>query len=153
MSLNHRQVAERWTDAAGDPRDSARGFNVYFVGPTIYSYGPHFPIASFVQGSTGERKVLFTSRSYSNSTGKHKRHVRNALISGGYRNLVMVENPSSRDWRALAEECAAKAAALRASAKRRRLDWRRENDLRQASEQHEATKLFARWQREVERSR
>lgn len=52
--------------------------NFYFNGPTIYSYGSHFPIARFVERK-GKRAVLFTTRTYSNSTSKHLNHARRAL--------------------------------------------------------------------------
>ena len=46
-------------------------------GPTIYSYGRHFPIARF----DGANVVLFTSRDCSVSTRRHKRYVEQAIPS------------------------------------------------------------------------
>ncbi len=52
--------------------------NFYFDGDTIYSYGSHFPIARLV--SRGKRRaVLFTTRTYSNTTAKHLSFVRRAI--------------------------------------------------------------------------
>lgn len=45
---------------------------------TIYSYGHHFPIASLYHVK-GRPIVLFTTRDYSTSTGKHKSEVRRAI--------------------------------------------------------------------------
>ncbi len=32
--------------------------NCYFEGPTVYSYGAHFPMATFVTNAKGQRAVL-----------------------------------------------------------------------------------------------
>lgn len=46
----------------------------YFEGPTIYSYGSHFPIAT-IDG----QNVFFTKRTYSNSTAKQVAKARQAV--------------------------------------------------------------------------
>jgi len=62
-------VAHLW---AHQSQDSARnGGNLYFDGDTIYSYGPHFPIARHVTTKRG-KAVLFTTRDYSATTAGHK---------------------------------------------------------------------------------
>jgi hypothetical protein len=71
-------VAHVWAQQSQQEGRSANG-NFYFDGPTIYSYGSHFPIASFVNDVRGERVVLFTTESYSNTTAGHKSDVRQAL--------------------------------------------------------------------------
>lgn len=48
--------------------------NFYFHQEMIFSYGSHFCIARHIDNNT----LLFTERSYSNSTAKHIAHVRNA---------------------------------------------------------------------------
>jgi hypothetical protein len=48
---------------------------VYFDGPTIYSYGSHYPMASFVRPDI----VLMNSASSTPTTGGHMRAVRSAL--------------------------------------------------------------------------
>ncbi len=55
----------------GEGRNSNKTF--FFKGPTIYSYGYHFPIATFHNGT-----VLFTVRGYSSTTGKHIGKTRSA---------------------------------------------------------------------------
>lgn len=57
-------------------RNSSGSF--YFDGKAIYSYGRHFPIAKIVTNEQGLECMLFTYRSYSNSTSKQISIVRNA---------------------------------------------------------------------------
>lgn len=84
MSKTHDEVAHAW---ANQTHESMRGCNVYFEGGTIYSYGPHFPIARIVTvpnphatGATSQgQAVLFTTEDYSVSTSKHKSIVRRAI--------------------------------------------------------------------------
>ena len=59
----------------------------YFQGDTIFSYGAHFPIAKIVDGT-----VLFTNRSYSNSTAKQISHVRDAIHNHSNLDVISVEN-------------------------------------------------------------
>lgn len=76
--MNNNQVAHAW---AAQNREHGKGSNFYFDGPTIYSYGGHFPIATFTDRHTasGFRVVLFTTRGYSNTTARHCAMARNAL--------------------------------------------------------------------------
>lgn len=69
---------------AAQSQDSGRTSNgsFYFDGPTIYSYGRHFPIATI----DGEN-VFFTLRSYSNTTGKHIGKTRAAV---SHKNFIFV---------------------------------------------------------------
>ena len=57
-------------------RNSNRSF--YFEGKTIYSYGGHFPIAKIVANESGDDCMLFTYRTYSNTTAKQINIVRSA---------------------------------------------------------------------------
>ena len=50
----------------------------YFDNKTIYSYGSHFPIAKIVTNEQGVKAMLFTFRTYSNTTGKQVSIVRSA---------------------------------------------------------------------------
>lgn len=61
-------------------KETGKGSNMFIEGKTIYSYGGHFPIASWYDDNT----VLFTSNDYSMSTSKHKYHVYRALIGNNY---------------------------------------------------------------------
>jgi hypothetical protein len=73
--FDNRQLAHVWAQQ-NQPHGS--GSNFFFDGPSIYSYGRHFEIARFVTRK-GQRCVLFTTRSYSNSTSKHLAFARYAL--------------------------------------------------------------------------
>ncbi|MBZ5721189.1 MAG: hypothetical protein LAO03_12490 [Acidobacteriia bacterium] len=71
--------------------------NLYFTGDTIFSYGEHFPIARHVTGGTKRKPlagVLFTSRSYSSTTAKHKGKVRQSIPS----NVMAFEVPNVNVW-------------------------------------------------------
>ena len=52
---------------------------MFFAGPTIYSYGSHFPMASFHDAPNGEQLILLTTRGYSVTTAKHLSYVRQAI--------------------------------------------------------------------------
>lgn len=78
---SHDQIAHRWAQRP-DPATragSARGHAMFFNDDTIYSYGPHFPIAKWVDPPKGPAVVLFTSESYSVTTAKHKSIVHRAI--------------------------------------------------------------------------
>lgn len=61
--------------------------NFYFHQDMIFSYGSHFCIARHLDNNT----LLFTERSYSNSTAKHIAHVRNAA---NHLNKVFCYDPT-----------------------------------------------------------
>lgn len=61
--------------------------NFYFHGNMIFSYGSHFCIARFVDNET----LLFTERSYSNTTAKHINQVWNAI---SHKNKIFCYNPT-----------------------------------------------------------
>ena len=65
-------VAHLWAHQSQDSARTAGQGNFYFRGDTIYSYGPHFPIARHVRNKRGQVAILFTTRSYSPSTARHK---------------------------------------------------------------------------------
>lgn len=58
---------------AHQTQDHARnsGDTFYFLGNELFSYGSHFCIAKHVENKKGEKALLFTTRSYSNTTYKH----------------------------------------------------------------------------------
>lgn len=74
---SHDNLAHVWAQQTY-PIGYASDCRMFFDGPTIYSYGTHFAIARFVERK-GHKAVLFTTRSYSSSTGKHKSIARRAL--------------------------------------------------------------------------
>jgi hypothetical protein len=71
--FNTNEVAHIWANQKQDAGRNANN-NLYFKHQTIYSYGSHFPIAT-IDGD----KVLFTLRTYSNTTAKHISKVRQAV--------------------------------------------------------------------------
>lgn len=56
---------------ANQSQNSGRSSSMFFEGSTIYSYGYHFPIARIMTNEQGQEALLFTTRGYSNTTGKH----------------------------------------------------------------------------------
>lgn len=93
-------VAHLWANKVQEEaRNSAN--NLYFYGNEIYSYGSHFCIAKHVEGGV----ILFTERSYSNSTSKHISIVRNAC---SHKERVYCHNPKgshSENFGAWKNEC------------------------------------------------
>lgn len=90
MSKSHAQLAHEW---AAQSKASGKGFNVFYEGATIYSYGHHFAIARHTTDANGNACVLMTTRGYSVSTEKHKGHVWRALAYGnGARKVYTVQN-------------------------------------------------------------
>ena len=73
---SHNEAAHIW---ASQSQHEGRAGNIEFEGQTIYSYGRHFPVARFAPEYGNI--VLFTSRGYSSSTGKHKGIIRAAIPS------------------------------------------------------------------------
>ena len=70
-----RQCVHVW---AQQSQDEGRGGNVYFSGPTIYSYGEHFPMGHFVEHGN-KRAVIVTSRTYDNTASGHVSAVKRAI--------------------------------------------------------------------------
>ena len=84
---SHNEAAHIW---ASQSQNEGRAGNIEFEGQTIYSYGRHFPVARFAP-EFGDI-VLFTSRGYSSSTGKHKGIIR-AAIPDSYQ-VIYCDDPS-----------------------------------------------------------
>jgi hypothetical protein len=74
------EVPHLWAHQSQQRARNQQG-NLYFDGPTIYSYGSHFPIATHVSKGR-KRAILFTTRGYSNTTAKHLFAVRRAIPEG-----------------------------------------------------------------------
>jgi hypothetical protein len=84
-------TAHAWAQQSQrEGREAARILRIFFEGPTIYSYGRHFPIATFHQKKGAARVVLFTTRTYSNTTSAHIQAARGA-ISG--ETIIYCRNP------------------------------------------------------------
>ena len=89
MAHTHDMVAHMWANQSGR-NNVAKGFNMYYYGDTIYSYGTHFPIARHVDGV-----ILFTTNSYGISTSKHCTITRRAI--GNFRVFNVANVCASTD--------------------------------------------------------
>jgi len=69
--FQNSELAHVW---ASQQQSHGKANSFYFDGATIYSYGRHFPIATIVG-----QDVLFTMRTYSNTTAKHVGMARRAI--------------------------------------------------------------------------
>lgn len=81
--MNNKTVARLFATKA-QPR--AKSLNMYFEGDTIYSHGPHFPIARHFKD-----RVFFNNEKYSQTTTRHQRLVRIACREAG---LFVLNSPS-----------------------------------------------------------
>lgn len=88
-----QQVAHIWAQQTKEK--SNPNANIYFENETIYSYGRHFPIATFKKNKHGKTAVIFTTDGYSVSTSRHIRYVENALPSGLPIFRVSLKNQST----------------------------------------------------------
>jgi hypothetical protein len=79
---------------AQQSQDSGRNANgsFYFRGKTLFSYGGHFPICKFVTNDRGDNALLFTERTYSNTTAKQIILTQNAT---NQYNKVYCNNPEN----------------------------------------------------------
>jgi hypothetical protein len=83
-------IAHEWAHDSDGKRIGAAA-NVLYANSCIYSYGSHFMIARHVRNDDGERAVLFTERTYSQTTAKHISAVENAV---SHLNLIFVPDPA-----------------------------------------------------------
>ncbi len=125
-------VCHVWAQRTQDEgKNSSR--NVYFNGDTIYSYGDHFPMSTFIDN----RYVLINHDSYSVTTAKHQGYVYSAIPSEYTRFYVSTEaikiyvNEFYRDDRVkyfikqIIDDCdSAVNSYLRSSVKRRKQSLR-----------------------------
>lgn len=65
---NPEQTIHVW---AQQSQSEGRSANVFFEGATVYSYGYHYPLASFVTNKKGEKAVVINDAGYSVTTSKH----------------------------------------------------------------------------------
>jgi hypothetical protein len=86
-------VARVWLRQSQDYGQERSGGRFYFQGDTIYSYGTHFPIAKLVTFPNGESGILFTTRTYSNTTAKHISRTWSA-VRNSYRRVVFCRDPT-----------------------------------------------------------
>jgi hypothetical protein len=82
--LSNHDVAHFW---AHQTQSHGNGSHMLFDGPTIYSYGRHFPIAKHIENAY----ILFTHREHSVTTAKHCSIVRSAIPAS--KTIVYVYDP------------------------------------------------------------
>lgn len=74
-------------------KKGANHYQFYFENKTIYSYGPHFPIASLF-GKKNEY-VAITTRSYSNTTSGHISEVKSAISHYDIDKRIYCKDPQA----------------------------------------------------------
>lgn len=132
----------------------AKGYSVSFQGNTCYSWGHHFPMASFVDRKSKRGKVLgtcvlYTTRTYSASTAKHLSLTRRA-IPGTYKVFHVPFLPSSiagtidhkanlQSYRQRIKETFDKALRCRDASN---LEWQYEAGIRLINEAREYSEFF-----------
>lgn len=109
-------IAHLWANQLqSEAKNSGRNF--FFNGRTIYSYGSHFPIAKHIENQAGERGVLFTERTYSNTTAKHIGVVSRAV---NHKNVIYCYSPNAsheQNFNFWAGECESIASNLQRAKK------------------------------------
>jgi hypothetical protein len=83
-------IAHEWAYDT-DGKGIGAGANILYGNGCIYSYGKHFMIARHVKNEKGEQAVLFTERTYGNTTAKHIAAVENAV---SHLHLIFVADPA-----------------------------------------------------------
>lgn len=56
---------------AQQTQSEGRSANVFFEGVTLYSYGFHYPLGSFITNKKGEKAAVINAAGYSSTTAKH----------------------------------------------------------------------------------
>jgi hypothetical protein len=75
------ELAHKWAHKAQDSGRDTSG-NMFFTGPTLYSYGSHYVIAHILSDECGPElagRVLWNTDGYSNTTGTHRSYAWRAL--------------------------------------------------------------------------
>lgn len=85
--FSNNEVPHIW---ARQSQDEGRGSNIFFHDTKIYSYGYHFCMGNIIKPGI----VLFTDRSYSNSTAKHLSATRYAV---NHMEVIEVPYPENED--------------------------------------------------------
>lgn len=150
--VNSSQVAHLWANQSQEEASSGKR-SFYFEGPTIYSYGRHFPIASHVVNSKGDKGVVFTRETRSVTTAKHVTTTRRALrgLSLPVFSVASV-SPGATTAGDLAKLAKLEAEAYKASLparllrmRRARSTWAKDYEKERLSTDAEAVNIFAKF--------
>jgi hypothetical protein len=119
--MNNKECAHLWANRS---RPAAKGSHFYFEGDTIYSYGPHFPIARLFQHKNGPLSFLMTTWGYSPTTAKHKSIVRMAAshLTGHLVPDVLADVSAPAKLRAVLKAAEKHAKELAEAAKKLKSD-------------------------------
>lgn len=119
MKKVRKDVAHVWAHRL---QDEARWGNLYFYGPTVFSYGSHFPIATHVERK-GKHCILFTTQTYSSTTRGHCYEVERAIPPGV--PVFHVQHPTNVVRADMADEYAERITAKleEAANARQRRPW------------------------------
>lgn len=110
---NHKEVCHFW---ANQVQSSGKSGNVFFDGPTIYSYGSHFPMATLI-----DDVAVFTTERYSTTTAKH---LSEARYAANHLKQIFVVHPLDKAIDQVKETESQIAALLgKASRARKNKDW------------------------------
>lgn len=77
-------------DYAHQVHTSGKGSNLFYEGPTLYSYGHHFPICHLARGKNGDQILFWHDKRYSSTTNKHQ-----ALASRATRHINRIDIPAN----------------------------------------------------------
>lgn len=86
-SFSNSECAHVW---ATQKQQEGHSLHMFFEGPTIYSYGRHYPIAHFIKSKDGAFVLTNSDASSVTTEGKHKTAVRSAI-----RHLTSVSVPGA----------------------------------------------------------
>lgn len=83
-NLGVQGTLEAWLNRSQDWAQNTTNGNLFFEGPTLYSYGKHFPLATHLEGDDA---YLLNADRYSVTTAKHQTWVQ-SLVRHKYHALV-----------------------------------------------------------------
>ena len=76
--FTNSMVAHVWAQQSQEEGRNSNG-SIFFCNNTIYSYGDHFPMASFETNAKEETCITVSTQSYSITTSQHQSLVRQAI--------------------------------------------------------------------------
>lgn len=140
-------VAHLWANASQDSARDPSG-NMYFSGPTLYSYGSHYAIGYRYETADGGAFYLMNADSNSNTTNKMRYIARRALP--GFRRAYFVgglrsDTFSGQGWRGrfMRDALSQAGRAYEEAAKVSRVSAKRENLIEEAADRMRAAQAVA----------
>lgn len=118
--MNHKTLVTRWMNR-NVPAKGLKSGSLYCTPTTVFSYGPHFPLAEHITLDDGSSVIVKNPTRYSNSTSKHQSLVSGHLVTPDMWHTItddaslrhaVEETQRIRERRAEADK-AAKWAALK----------------------------------------